>query len=62
MIVIALATGDLLAVGSRCLAFAMSRITTAAACLRVIVDGDKNHLVRPRETIAELFARESPLP
>ena len=31
------------------------------AC-EVIVDGDRMHLVRPREDAAELFARESTLP
>ena len=61
---LALATGDLLAVrAAGAYAFAMSsNYNSRPRACEVIVDGDRTHLVRPRETIAELFARESPLP
>jgi diaminopimelate decarboxylase len=61
---LALATGDLLAVrAAGAYAFAMSsNYNSRPRACEVIVDGDKAHLVRPRETIAELFAHESPLP
>ena len=61
---LALEDGDLLAVLSAgAYAFAMSsNYNSRPRACEVIVDGDKAHLVRPRETIAELFAHESPLP
>jgi diaminopimelate decarboxylase len=61
---LALAAGDLLAVRSAgAYAFAMSSNYNARprAC-EVIVAGDSMHLVRPRETIASLYASESRLP
>lgn len=61
---LALAAGDLLAVRSAgAYAFAMSsNYNSRPRACEVIVDGNKTHLVRSRETIADLFARESPLP
>ena len=61
---LALAAGDLLAVRSAgAYAFAMSsNYNSRPRACEVIVDGAKVHLARSRETIAELFARESLLP
>ncbi len=61
---LALAEGDLLAVrAAGAYAFAMSsNYNSRPRACEVIVDGDNVHLARPRETAAELFARESPLP
>ena len=61
---LAIEPGDLLAVGAAgAYAFAMSsNYNSRPRACEVIVDGDRAHLARPRETIAELFARESPLP
>jgi diaminopimelate decarboxylase len=59
-----LAEGDLLAVrGAGAYGMAMSSNYNARprAC-EVLVDGDDAHLIRRRETIAELFALESRLP
>jgi diaminopimelate decarboxylase len=61
---LALETGDLLAIrAAGAYAFAMSSNYNARprAC-EVIVDGDRVHLARRRETTAELFALESRLP
>jgi diaminopimelate decarboxylase len=61
---LALAAGDLLAVRSAgAYAFAMSsNYNSRPRACEVVVDGVDMHLVRSRETIAELFARESLLP
>ena len=61
---LALAEGDLLAVrAAGAYAFAMSsNYNSRPRACEVIVDGDRVHLVRPRETVAELFASESTLP
>jgi diaminopimelate decarboxylase len=61
---LALVEGDLLAILSAgAYAMAMSsNYNSRARAAEVIVDGEKVHLVRPRETIEELFARESLLP
>ena len=61
---LALAAGDLLAVrAAGAYAFAMSsNYNSRPRACEVIVDGNRVHLARPRETIAELFAHESPLP
>ncbi len=61
---LALAAGDLLAVRSAgAYAFAMSsNYNSRPRACEVIVDGVDMHLARSRETIAELFARESLLP
>ena len=61
---LALEEGDLLAIGSAG-AYAMtmsSNYNSRPRAAEVIVDGKIAHLVRPRETIAELFAHESTLP
>jgi len=61
---LALAEGDLLAIGAAgAYAMAMSSNYNARprAC-EVVVDGDRVHLVRPRETVDSLFASESVLP
>ena len=61
---LALAQGDLLAVlAAGAYGFAMSsNYNSRPRACEVIVDGDRMHLVRRRETSAELFAGESPLP
>ena len=61
---LALAAGDLLAVravGAYGFVMSSNYNSRPRAC-EVIVDGDHAHLVRPRETETELFARELPLP
>jgi diaminopimelate decarboxylase len=61
---LALEEGDLLAIGSAG-AYAMtmsSNYNSRPRAAEVIVDGKIAHLVRPRETITELFAHESTLP
>ena len=59
-----LAAGDLLAVrAAGAYAFAMSsNYNSRPRACEVVVDGDRVHLVRPRERIADLFAHESTLP
>jgi diaminopimelate decarboxylase len=59
-----LAEGDLLAILSAgAYAMAMSsNYNSRARGAEVIVDGETAHLVRPRETVEELFAHESLLP
>jgi diaminopimelate decarboxylase len=61
---LALAEGDLLAVLSAgAYAMAMSsNYNSRARAAEVIVDGETAHLVRPRETVEELFAHEFLLP
>lgn len=61
---LALAEGDLLAILSAgAYAMAMSsNYNSRVRAAEVIVDGESAHLVRPRETVEELFARESLLP
>jgi diaminopimelate decarboxylase len=61
---LAIAEGDLLAVrGAGAYAFVMSsNYNSRPRACEVVVDGDRAHLARPRETVAELFARESTLP
>ncbi len=61
---LALAEGDLLALLSAgAYAMAMSsNYNSRARAAEVIVDGETAHLVRPRETVEELFAHESLLP
>ncbi len=61
---LALAPGDLLAVGAAgAYGFVMSsNYNSRPRACEVIVDGDRVHLARPRECIAELFAHESMLP
>jgi diaminopimelate decarboxylase len=61
---LALAEGDLLAVrGAGAYAFAMSsNYNSRPRACEVIVDGVRVHLVRKRESIAELYADETPLP
>ncbi len=61
---LALAEGDLLAVRSAgAYGFAMSsNYNTRPRAAEVMVDGDHSHLVRRRETLAELMAGESTLP
>ena len=61
---LALAEGDLLAILSAgAYAMAMSsNYNSRARAAEVIVDGQYAHLVRPRETVEELFAHESLLP
>ena len=53
--------GDLLAVRSAgAYGFSMSsNYNTRPRAAEILVDGDKTHLIRSRETIAELFANES---
>jgi diaminopimelate decarboxylase len=62
--VLALAEGDLLAILSAgAYAMAMSsNYNSRVRAAEVIVDGESAHLVRPRETVEELFAHESLLP
>jgi len=61
---LAVAPGDLLAVMSAgAYGFSMSsNYNTRPRAAEVMVDGDKVHLVRRREQVAELFALEAPLP
>lgn len=61
---LALAPGDLVAFRSAgAYAMAMSsNYNTRPRAAEVMVDGDRAHLVRRRETIAELFASEARLP
>jgi diaminopimelate decarboxylase len=61
---LAIEQGDLLAVrAAGAYAFVMSsNYNSRPRACEVIVDGDRAHLARPRETVAELFARESMLP
>lgn len=61
---LALAPGDLLAVrGSGAYGFVMSsNYNSRPRAAEVMVDGEQVHLVRRRETIADLFAGESLLP
>jgi diaminopimelate decarboxylase len=61
---LALAEGDLLAILSAgAYAMAMSsNYNSRARAAEVIVDGEAAHLVRPRESVEELFAHESLLP
>jgi len=61
---LALAEGDLLAVRTAgAYAFAMSsNYNSRPRACEVIVDGERVHLARRREAVAELFASESPLP
>ena len=61
---LAVVPGDLLAVMSAgAYGFSMSsNYNTRPRAAEVMVDGDQVHLVRRRETVAELFALESPLP
>jgi len=61
---LALEEGDLLSISSAgAYAMAMSsNYNSRPRAAEVIVDGEIAHLVHPRETIAELFARESTLP
>jgi len=61
---LALAEGDLLAILSAgAYAMAMSsNYNSRARAAEVVVDGETAHLVRPRETVEELFAHESLLP
>jgi len=61
---LALAEGDLLAVrsaGAYAMAMSSNYNARPRAC-EVLVDGDAAHLIRRRETIAELIAQESRLP
>ena len=61
---LALEEGDLLAISSTG-AYAMSmssNYNSRPRAAEVIVDGENAHLVRPRESIAELYAHESMLP
>jgi diaminopimelate decarboxylase len=61
---LALAEGDILAVrATGAYGFAMSsNYNSRPRACEVIVDGDRTHLARPREDVAELFASESMLP
>lgn len=61
---LALSPGDLLAVrGSGAYGFTMSsNYNSRPRAAEVMVDGDRAHLVRRRETLEELFAGESVLP
>jgi len=61
---LAVKPGDLLAIRSAgAYAFAMSsNYNTRPRASEVMVDGDRIHLVRARETVRELFAGESILP
>ncbi len=60
---LALVAGDLLAVrAAGAYGFVMSsNYNSRPRACEVIVDGDRVHLVRPRETLADLFARETTL-
>ena len=59
-----LAAGDLLAVrAAGAYGFVMSsNYNSRPRACEVVVDGDRVHLARPRERVAELFASESTLP
>ncbi|MBK6336560.1 MAG: diaminopimelate decarboxylase [Betaproteobacteria bacterium] len=59
-----LAPGDLLAVrGAGAYGFAMSsNYNSRPRACEVMVDGARAHLIRPRETLADLFAHETRLP
>ena len=59
-----LAPGDLLAVrGAGAYGFAMSsNYNSRTRACEVMVDGARAHLIRPRETLADLFAHETRLP
>jgi diaminopimelate decarboxylase len=61
---LALVAGDLLAVrAAGAYGFAMSsNYNSRCRASEVIVDGDRVHLARPRERVADLFANESILP
>ena len=61
---LALTEGDLLAILSAgAYAMAMSsNYNSRGRAAEVVVDGESTHLVRPRETVEELFADESLLP
>lgn len=61
---LALATGDLLAIrGSGAYGFSMSsNYNSRPRAAEVMVDGAQVHLVRPRETVASLYAGEARLP
>jgi diaminopimelate decarboxylase len=61
---LALAAGDLLAVrAAGAYGFVMSsNYNSRPRASEVVVDGDRVHLVRPRERIADLYAHESVLP
>jgi len=61
---LAIAPGDLLAVLSAgAYGMAMSsNYNTRPRAAEVMVDGDQIHVVRQRETVADLFALEAPLP
>jgi diaminopimelate decarboxylase len=61
---LALEAGDLLAIGAAgAYAFAMSsNYNSRPRACELIVDGDRVHVARARETTAELFAGESKLP
>ncbi len=61
---LALAPGDLLAIRSAgAYAMAMSsNYNTRPRAAEVMVDGDRAHVVRRRESVDELFASETPLP
>ena len=61
---LALAEGDLIAILSAgAYGMAMSsNYNTRGRCAEVMVDGDKMHLVRERESIESLYALESVLP
>jgi diaminopimelate decarboxylase len=61
---LAIKPGDLLAIRSAgAYSFAMSsNYNTRPRAAEVIVDGDKVHVARARETVLELFAGESILP
>jgi diaminopimelate decarboxylase len=61
---LALAAGDLLAIKSAgAYGMAMSsNYNTRARAAEVMIDGDKAHLIRRRETVEELYALESLLP
>ncbi len=61
---LAVAPGDLLAIRSAgAYGFTMSsNYNTRARAAEVMVDGEKAHLIRERETLAQLFANERRLP
>ena len=60
---LAIERGDLLAIaGAGAYGFVMSsNYNTRGRAAEIIVDGDQAHLVRPRESISELFATETVL-
>ena len=61
---LALAEGDLLAVrtaGAYAMAMSSNYNSRPRAC-EVLVDGDAAHVIRRRETLADLFAHEVRLP